>query len=267
MGKMLLVLILIVTCAITIEADENNLAGGVLIAHYVPYIAVRYQTFCEEYYNCCAISDASEQTVQTYDVSTLQEPTTWFVLAAFHEDKTWCGTQFGLGDYNPMVFYLTEPGQSCLLNCLTIPTADWPGPGEGISIAATDVVYEGNYVPVYSFRGYTYYASIGDDTPTLIEITEHPTDGFIGFGNCLSPAQLWSAEGGAIGFFMNGIAVYPTTPGACCFDDGSCLLVLEAECLASGGDWLGEGTDCNPNPCPVSATVDPSWGRIKTLYR
>jgi hypothetical protein len=342
MRKMLLVLILIVTCAITIEADENNLAGGVLIAHYVPRISVRYQQSpCDRYFNdpSAQIHDASEQVCRSDVISDYSWPDTWYVIAAFHEEKVWCGTQFGLGDYHPYAFYLTHSGSNCLANSLEIPTSGWPGPGEGISIAATDVPYEGNYIPIYAFQGYTYY---GPSVPTLIEITEYPGQGFLGFGNCEAPSQAWPAEGGAMGFFMDGIAVYPVTPGACClsdgtcevmvetecdgefhfdttcdptpcsnplgaccFTDGICLPVLEAECLASGGDWLGGGTDCNPNlcpqplraccdesgvctlteqancagdwmpdevscepnPCPVSPTENPSWGRIKTLYR
>jgi len=35
--------------------------------------------------------------------------------------------------------------------------------------------------------------------------------------------------------------------GACCILDGSCTVVVEAECA---GEWLGAGSDCDPNPCP-----------------
>ena len=35
--------------------------------------------------------------------------------------------------------------------------------------------------------------------------------------------------------------------GACCYGDGSCALLAQAECT---GNWLGSGTVCEPNPCP-----------------
>ena len=39
-------------------------------------------------------------------------------------------------------------------------------------------------------------------------------------------------------------------PGACCAVDGSCALLTEGDCAAQGGLFLGEGTVCEPNPCP-----------------
>jgi len=35
--------------------------------------------------------------------------------------------------------------------------------------------------------------------------------------------------------------------GACCFDDGSCLITLKKECE---GAFQGTDTVCDPNPCP-----------------
>ncbi len=36
-------------------------------------------------------------------------------------------------------------------------------------------------------------------------------------------------------------------PGACCYADGSCAITMEEYC---SGTWQGESTDCDPNPCP-----------------
>jgi hypothetical protein len=33
-------------------------------------------------------------------------------------------------------------------------------------------------------------------------------------------------------------------PGACCLEDGSCVLLLQADCIAAGGDFKGGGTVC-----------------------
>jgi hypothetical protein len=39
--------------------------------------------------------------------------------------------------------------------------------------------------------------------------------------------------------------------GACCFADCSCQILTESECVAAGGVWNGEGSDCSSCPdCP-----------------
>ncbi len=42
----------------------------------------------------------------------------------------------------------------------------------------------------------------------------------------------------------------PCAEGACCFDDGSCLLYTADDCALNGGVYEGGGTVCDPNPCP-----------------
>jgi hypothetical protein len=43
--------------------------------------------------------------------------------------------------------------------------------------------------------------------------------------------------------------------GACCFyPSGDCYEMLEAYCIAAGGDWQGGGTDCATTVCPSAAT-------------
>ncbi|MCK4340592.1 MAG: hypothetical protein KAY37_02565 [Phycisphaerae bacterium] len=37
--------------------------------------------------------------------------------------------------------------------------------------------------------------------------------------------------------------------GACCHYDGSCEVLSFADCAISGGQYQGEGTTCDPNPC------------------
>ena len=38
--------------------------------------------------------------------------------------------------------------------------------------------------------------------------------------------------------------------GACCFIDGHCEELSAPDCLTAGGDYQGDGTGCDPNPCP-----------------
>ncbi len=54
-------------------------------------------------------------------------------------------------------------------------------------------------------------------------------------------------------FWIQGTITHiclPPVTGACCFLDGSCQLLTNAACLAAGGNYLGDGTGCDPNPCP-----------------
>lgn len=97
----------------------------------------------------------------------------------------------------------------------------------------------------------------------------------------------------------------PPVPEACCFQDGSCQFILAADCTAQGGTpmgagttcetvncqiptgaccdevgnctvttaadcqgtYMGDGTVCDPNPCPVPVRENTTWGQIKANYR
>ncbi len=58
----------------------------------------------------------------------------------------------------------------------------------------------------------------------------------------------------------------PNTPptGACCFQDGTCSVVPEADCDASGGSYKGDGTSCQGDISPANgiddACEDPPFG-------
>jgi len=43
----------------------------------------------------------------------------------------------------------------------------------------------------------------------------------------------------------------PVYEGACCFEDGSCMILTADDCLLQGGAYQGDDTLCDPNPCPV----------------
>ncbi|RIK64554.1 MAG: hypothetical protein DCC65_14080 [Planctomycetota bacterium] len=46
------------------------------------------------------------------------------------------------------------------------------------------------------------------------------------------------------------IAAVGSDAGACCFASGDCTLVSEVDCDTAGGVFQGNGTVCEPNPCP-----------------
>jgi hypothetical protein len=302
--RILTIVLALLSVAATALADPTDLSGGVLITHFPPNLMYCYGgDLCTDAYDLhYGINDASEQNNSIQDHGDAGLPLTWYVVAAFNEEKEWCGTEFGLGDYNPYVFYMTNSGYACLQDCLEIPTSSWPGPNSGTSIVGTTTPWSGNYRPVYVFQGYTYLASTGDFTPTIIEVTENPAQNFMGFGNCEVPAEVWTAEGGGLGVWTEGIYVEPSIPVACCFEDGHCEIIMPFDCSGTvypdsqcdpnpcplpiraccigdlctltieadcDGVWLADTDACEPNPClgGPSPVENDTWGDIKVLYR
>ena len=43
----------------------------------------------------------------------------------------------------------------------------------------------------------------------------------------------------------------PDQEGACCRPNLSCTVTTQAACTADNGIYMGNGTDCDPNPCPL----------------
>ena len=44
-------------------------------------------------------------------------------------------------------------------------------------------------------------------------------------------------------------------------------ILTEIDCEASDGFYVGDGTDCDPNPCYPVPTIESSWGRVKETFR
>ena len=59
----------------------------------------------------------------------------------------------------------------------------------------------------------------------------------------------WTDEGGNI------LAAICPIPGACCTNDG-CVISEQEDCITFLGQWQGEGTTCENNPCPTSCLGD-----------
>ncbi|MCB9462415.1 MAG: lamin tail domain-containing protein [Candidatus Eisenbacteria bacterium] len=59
----------------------------------------------------------------------------------------------------------------------------------------------------------------------------------------------------------------PMHEGACCFADGSCTFGPVEDCDANGGNYQGDDTVCDPNPCSVVPVIEKSWGGVKDNFR
>jgi hypothetical protein len=89
-------------------------------------------------------------------------------------------------------------------------------------------------------------------------------------GTCIEAQETECAEPGGdfLGLGTHCSEATCQNPGACCFDDESCVPTYsEAECYDAGGfTWIADGT-CEPNPCPSVPVDEMTWGRIKSAYR
>ncbi len=52
--------------------------------------------------------------------------------------------------------------------------------------------------------------------------------------------------------------------GACCLPGGGCLITTEADCQ---GEYQGDDSVCDPNPCEPSPVQRITWGALKNQYR
>jgi len=252
MRKVLLTLALLGLAA-SAWADVNNLSDGVFFAHAQDALVYSSDPpasgWCSEY---IPITDRLQvDTTLPYD----GEAHFWFVLAAWSlEGKIWAGTEFGLGSYNVAAYGIAEAGVCAPAGFLEIPTPGWPGPNEGTAFVTTGTPWNGNFVPVYYFAGYTYP---GGGLTTDIPIDVDPPTGFCGMSNTQNPPISYMVHPDYRGVMGAGTApVIPEWPpvpieGACCMPEplGACQVMFEADCAAAGGAWQGPGTVCDPNPC------------------
>jgi hypothetical protein len=240
-------------------ADPHDLTDGVLICHCPSGLAYTSTPtdWCAAYQDH-AIHGCNEQVNRT-DTKT---GIVWYVVSAWQDSsKTWCGVQFGLGEYDPGIWAMTAFGPCGNSTIpLEIPSDDWPGPRRGTAIATQGEPWSGNFQPVYYFAGYAYY-------PGVIPLGPHP-NGFVGWANCAQPSQTYFAVClGALGLFQDGEACCPPPPlmTVCCLG-ADCLLLTADECSARGGFQLPQLEACGePDACSVLRTT--LWDAIRVLYR
>jgi hypothetical protein len=243
MKRVLLALALLGLGAGMACADPDDLSNGVFIAHHpVNMVAsVPPAGYCAEYLANHAITECDQQVneINTYD------PRIWFVLSQWGEAKTWCGTEFGFGQYEAYNFIMTAWGPCAPGGFLEIPTDGWPGPLEGTAIVTTDTPWSGNFEPVYYFEGYAYYY-----LPGVIPLDVDPPTGFGGWGNCLTPPESFFADCfGGMGIMMGGYPCCAIIPEAVCCVGTDCYITTQMGCADMGGEWHPEWDTCDPNPC------------------
>lgn len=235
-------------------ADSADLSNGVLITHAPAVVEFSdgAEWWCQQYADNWAITSCEEQ-VARIDCAAMEQ-SAWFIIAAWAEEKEFCGFNLGFGAFDPYLFSFSEDGTCAPAGILEIPTAGWPGPGEGIAVVAAGEPYTpwtGSFVPIQFFVGYCYYGT--EVMQGQIPIDVDPASGQMVIGTCATPPVSYEPVAGAMGFGVDGIEVCFDTEltGACCTQIGDeCQVLTAAECTNAGGEYQGDDTICDPNPCP-----------------
>lgn len=127
-----------------------------------------------------------------------------------------------------------------------IPQGGWPltsGGADGISFGTVKTT---SMVEVYWFGGYAYGGT------GLFAAAPHPNpDNRFFIDDSVPPVADAIVGYGSVGFGIDGVPGCPAVPvpGACCFVDGHCELLLADACIAAGGSVYGG--ECLPDLCPV----------------
>lgn len=211
-------------------------AGGTLILH--ANAALVFSTD-DDYCGQSGLTDCTDAVTRSDERFT---PVVVHVIAAFPETSSprLAGIVFGV-EYADCL--RLDGWGAC--GDFELSTSAWPASGEGTAVtwasAQTSALTE-----VYWFGAYLYSTE-----DTRLDLAPHPSQGAY-FADDSIPSQLDPIAGlGSFGFGMNGVLPCPgsATPGACCYEDGSCQVVFDFECWNGGGAFAGEGTICDPNPC------------------
>ncbi len=199
--------VLFVLASAPAEAQSDYLGDGVLIAHHPQGIEFSAsEDWCARYEREFRLSECTDQNPRIDLDGNTGHSSIWYVLAAWPEEKTFAGCEFGFGQYNPDSYVFLDHGPCFQGNGLELPTSGWPGPTEGVALAAAGTPWSGNYVAVYWFAGYAYEEE-------LIPLGTDPVTGFAGTANCAMPPMTWAAEElGALGLFRPGQSACPGSP-------------------------------------------------------
>jgi len=229
----------VIVPGVVLAAGPN--IGGALLIHGSP----EGLTFCGDGQNA-ELPAACEDFVTRLDVSGAPPLGffSWIIVAVFPSNVN--------PEVRAVVFGIEYEGVDppTVTNCgdFLIGTGDWPASGSGVGMTWDDKQTD-HILPVIHFESVNYYGDTGYFT-----VVNHPAQGAPIFGDDSIPTQEDPVEYfGTLGFFQDGELPCPPDalpPGACCLPNGTCQVRTEPECDDAGGSWLGEGTDCDPNPCP-----------------
>ncbi len=208
-GFLLVLCAAVVTAGATLD-DMDDLSGGAMICHHPAGLEYTSDEPAEGW---CSQCDLTTHEDQNPSVPASQEgvSSVWFLVGAWQSEKHFAVFSFGFGDYDSTKYVLADwgpcdPGSEVL----EFSSEGWPGPNDGTTVGWTGIPWEGNYVPLYWFGGYSY----GETTIPIVEDpSQHPP--FCGFVDTLNPPTGYTVDPerrGVLGVGTEGTAVEPGTP-------------------------------------------------------
>lgn len=230
-------------------------AGGVLVVHAAPTFLTTKCDYCSLHNTCYDLNRCEDSVVRVSDTRTY----VLVVLAAFPPGSSprMSGVTFGIA-YDPALLPIVGD-RSCSAD-FELANSDWPAPNSGTALTWNQPVTS-EFTPIYWFATYNYY-----NAAAQFCITTHVDQGGH-FADDSVPAVLDPiADFGCIGFNTDGYLPCPTAPpptGACCGLNpcGPCFILTADACKALPGVYMGDGTNCDPNPCdcppPIGACCLP----------
>ncbi len=229
---------------LTTPALAGRNANGALVVHVNDPVTYRgTEDFCTSALptECADLVTTSHATGE--DVAVI-----WF-LAAFRAEASPAVTtiQFGIEHNLP-------PGQgyfirysACGPSPLELPDTGWPETGFGNLVAYSGPVYD------HLFKFY-WFAVFNEDSQSYLGTRTYPNTNeakFVDDGN--PPIEDLIFNFGTVRWEVPGENHCPQplpAEVACCFPDGTCLFIVEGDCIEQGGASQGPGSSCDPNPCP-----------------
>ena len=222
------------------HASAGPNAGGTLIVH--GDAGVVYTNDIDDYTGASPLPGGCSTAETNYPAD---EHFVWWVKAVFPESTSprLLGVTFGV-DYDAAAIVLEGYGAS---GDFELADPNWPEPqsGTAVTFQNTQTAW---LVDLYWFAGYNYS---GYGTDVSFDLAPNPSQGAY-FADDDVPSNLDPvADFGSFGFGMDGYLPCPlgSEPGGCCFADGSCNVLSREECAGQGGEYVGDGTVCDPNPC------------------
>jgi hypothetical protein len=106
---------------------------------------------------------------------------------------------------------------------------------------------EGQFIDVYRFRYIVSNFSSRAFTITLANAAAQVFNQFL-YNNSAWGPQATTVDAGSVSVTGLQVSVAPD-PGPCCALDGTCQVVFDSTCVASGSTWT-PGATCAPNTCP-----------------
>jgi hypothetical protein len=170
----------------------------------------------------------------------------WFIAMLPGPNPGVSAVYFG-HDHNLPEYYHNHWGFCGPAGSIEVPDDGWPDSPSTAGNLVTfgspilgDHVFPFYYLDVYGYSDVHYCTAI------------NPVGGYAAFLDDSSPPVVdecnsfgcvrWYEEG------YNGYAYFAL--GACCFDDGTCLMYSAEWCWLDGGEYVGGCIPCDPNPCP-----------------